>query len=132
MTTSAVTRYVWQVVDVLLCDAVKAECFNFPTSDEDWSRLSDEFEAICGYPNCCLAIGGMLVEIERPTPWEVDLDDLVEADSMLEDDTDEEDMDQDSEDSDLDESMDEDITAQRDRIKEYLYVNRSHLLKRFG
>ncbi|KAG3048380.1 hypothetical protein PI124_g24342, partial [Phytophthora idaei] len=70
MTLSAATRYVWQVVHVLLSDAVKAKYFNFPTSDEGWSKLSDEFEAICGYPNCCLAIGGMLVEIERPRQWE--------------------------------------------------------------
>ncbi|KAG3126643.1 hypothetical protein PC128_g27198 [Phytophthora cactorum] len=70
MTLSAATRYVWQVVHVLLSDAVKAKYFNFPTSDEGWSKLSDEFEAICGYPNCCLAIGEMLVEIERPRQWE--------------------------------------------------------------
>ncbi|OWZ16317.1 hypothetical protein PHMEG_0009899 [Phytophthora megakarya] len=276
MTTTAATRYVWQVVDVLLCDAVKGEFFTFPTSYEDWSKLSAEFEAICGYPNCCLAIGGMLVEIETPRQWEgwycskdfaaenvqlvvdaqcrvrsmdvrpggitdketlrysrfgrslaqilpegkhivghagyslskfvvvpypvtnsmadderrfnylqemtqrvvkrtaemikkrfrilqsplkqktedgdaattkmaqiistaivlhnvlVDLDDLVEADSSMEDDTDEEDMNENSEDSDLDESMDEDIAAQRGRIKDYLYVNRDQMTKYFG
>lgn len=57
VTPSAAERYVWQVVDVLLSDGVKAQCFTSPSSDEGWSRLSDGFEAICGYPNCCLAVG---------------------------------------------------------------------------
>lgn len=70
MTKNAAAQYVWQVVDVLVSDAVKVEFFSFPTSNEGWNKLSDEFEAICGYPNCCLAIGGMLVEIERPRQWE--------------------------------------------------------------
>ncbi|KAG6585005.1 uncharacterized protein IUM83_08401 [Phytophthora cinnamomi] len=69
MAPSAAERYVWQVVDVLRSDAVKAQFFAFPSTDEGWSKLSDEFEAICGYPNCCLAVGGMLVEIERPRHW---------------------------------------------------------------
>lgn len=279
MSIAAAYRYVWQVVDVLLCNSVKSQYFTLPTSDEDWGRLGDGFEAICGYPSCCcLAIGGMLVEIERPRQWEgwycrkqfpaenvqlvvdaqcrvrsmdvrpggitdketlrysrfgrnmaeilpegthivghtgyllskfvvvpypvtntmsegerlfnrlqtttqrtvkrtaemikkrfrilqaplrqktedgdaattqmaqvisasmvlhnvlVDLDDLVETDSSLGDDTDEEDMeeDSDSEDSDMDESTDQDAATLRDRIKEYLDVNRDHILKRFG
>ncbi|GMF19784.1 unnamed protein product [Phytophthora lilii] len=278
MTSSAAERYLWQVVAVLLSDAVKARYFAFPSSDEDWGRLSDGFEAICGYPDCCLAVGGLLVEIERPRQREgwycskhfpaenvqlvvdaqfrvrsmdvrpggvtdkdtlrysrfgrnlaeiipegkhivghagyalskhvvvpypadeamsaaerlfnslqsttqravkragkmikkrfrilqsplkqktedgdaattqmaqiisttivlhnilIDLDDLVEAESSLGDDTDEEDMDEDSgpEDSDLDESMDQDAAAQRDRIKDYLYLNRSYIMKHYG
>ncbi|KAH7488143.1 hypothetical protein PRIC1_007742 [Phytophthora ramorum] len=277
-TSKAAGRYLWQVMTVLLSDNVKTQYFNFPTSEEHWSQLSDEFQAICGYPNCCLAVGGMLVEIERPRHWEgwycgrhfpaenvqlvvdaqcrvrsmdvrpggitdretlrysrfgrnlaeivpegkhivghagyplskhvvvpypvttdmsaaemlfnslqsttqravkrtgemikkrfrilqsplrqrtedgdaattqmaqiistaivlhnvlVDLNDLVEVDSSLEDDTDEEDMDEDSdtEDSDMDESMEDDAAAQRDRIKEFLYVNRDHIVNQFG
>ncbi|RLN71791.1 hypothetical protein BBJ29_003745 [Phytophthora kernoviae] len=70
MTATAASRYVWQVVDVLLLDSVKAKYFQLPTTNEEWSQLSDEFEKICGYPNCCLAIGGMLVEIQQPRQWE--------------------------------------------------------------
>jgi hypothetical protein len=64
----------------------------------------------------------------------VDLDDLVEVESSLGDDTDEEDMDEDSdlEDSDQDESMEEDAAAQRDRIKNYVYVHRERILNRYG
>lgn len=64
----------------------------------------------------------------------VELGDLVEVDSSLEDDTDEEDLeeDSDSEDSDQDECMDDSAADQRDRIKEYLYVNRHIISKRFG
>ncbi|KAL3674133.1 hypothetical protein V7S43_000079 [Phytophthora oleae] len=64
----------------------------------------------------------------------VGLDDFVEVDSSMGDDTDEEEMDEgsDSDDSDLDEDMDDNVAAQRDRIKEYLYVNRDHILTHFG
>ncbi|RAW37251.1 hypothetical protein PC110_g6493 [Phytophthora cactorum] len=64
----------------------------------------------------------------------VDLDDLVGVDSSLGDDTDEEDVDEDSdsEGSNLDENMHEDAAAQRDRVKEYLYVNRDYISKHFG
>ncbi|KAG2964514.1 hypothetical protein PC129_g19470, partial [Phytophthora cactorum] len=54
--------------------------------------------------------------------------------SSLGDDTDEEDVDEDSdsEGSNLDENMHEDAAAQRDRVKEYLYVNRDYISKHFG
>ncbi|RLN47593.1 hypothetical protein BBJ28_00026165 [Nothophytophthora sp. Chile5] len=70
MTPTAANRYIWQVIEVLLSRMVKTAYFRLPKSDTDWTRLSTAFEALCGFPDCCLAVGGLLVEIQRPRDWE--------------------------------------------------------------
>ena len=67
MSKASASRYVKNVTDIIV-DCLAKEIIRLPaaSTDPEWDVLTEGFEAICGFPNCCLAIDGSLFEIERP------------------------------------------------------------------
>jgi hypothetical protein len=66
MSKSTAVRFFKEITDILV-DSMASEIIRLPVrNDPEWQTLSNGFEAICGFPNCCLAIDGTLFEIERP------------------------------------------------------------------
>lgn len=69
MSKTSAIRYIKQVTDIIV-DCLGPIVVCLPESQESWDELSNGFEAICGFPNCCLAMDGSLFEIERPRDFE--------------------------------------------------------------
>ncbi len=68
MSKSSAIRYIWQVIDILLY--IQKTYIKLPANASEWQSISGGFEDICGLPNCCFAIDGCLIEIERPFDFE--------------------------------------------------------------
>jgi hypothetical protein len=69
MSKSSAWRYIDQILRVLI-DAIGPWAVRMPQSLEEWEQMSEGFEAVCGFPDTCLAIDGVLFEIERPSDYE--------------------------------------------------------------
>lgn len=65
MSKSSAWRFIEDVVGVLI-GAIGRNVIKLPETEQEWVALSDGFESICGFPDTCLAIDGVLFEIERP------------------------------------------------------------------
>ena len=65
MSKSSAWRFIDQVARVLV-DIIGPSVIKLPNSAQEWNELSEGFEAIAGFPDTCLAIDGVLFEIERP------------------------------------------------------------------
>ena len=69
MSKSSAWRYIDQIVR-LLVNVIGPSAIKLPDTNQEWEAMSDGFEAICGFPDTCLAIDGVLFEIERPSDYE--------------------------------------------------------------
>ncbi|KAF0733091.1 hypothetical protein Ae201684P_010138 [Aphanomyces euteiches] len=57
-----------EIFDML--QALSSVFISFPTTFEAWQQLSNEFEAICGFPEVAGAVDGSLFRIERSYEYE--------------------------------------------------------------
>ena len=70
MSKASASRYVREVTDILIdCLTQQFIKLSENPADREWTNLTEGFESICGFPNCCLAMDGSLFEIERPNEF---------------------------------------------------------------
>ncbi len=69
MSKSTTYRAVEEVTDVLI-KSIGLTVIKLPSSYDDWLTCQKEFEAMCGFPNACLAIDSTLIRIQRTQQYE--------------------------------------------------------------
>ena len=69
MSKASAVRYIDQVIDVII-KCLGKKFIRLPNTAEEWNEFSAGFEAVCGFPDTCLAVDGSLFEIERPADYE--------------------------------------------------------------
>ena len=69
MSKSSAWRFIEDVIRVLV-EVIGPRVVTLPTSLQEWETLSDGFEAVSGFTDTCLAIDGVLIEIDRPFDYE--------------------------------------------------------------
>ena len=70
MSKTSAIQFIREICDILV-DRLAADTMKMPMgrNHPDWNILSQGFEAICGFPNCCLAIDGTIIKIELPSDF---------------------------------------------------------------